>query len=102
LRHGASDREVREVDRRHLNRLRHLGTCQLAEVDSLEVDDAAIPAERPDQLAVAGVHGVDAPGSFVEKHTREATRGGAEVERDTVTDGDGERFERRSELRFAS
>jgi hypothetical protein len=66
LRSRVGDREVGEVDRDHVHGLGGERPVEVAEVDALEIDDASVVSQRAEQLAVAGVDGVDARGSRCE------------------------------------
>ena len=75
LGHGADEREVRDVDRDDLDGLGEERRVELAEVRPLEVDDARVLPERPEELSVAGVDGVDATRSGVEQRIPRSTSG---------------------------
>ena len=57
---------------------------QVTGVGAFAHDDARVGAQAPVQLAVAHVHGVDAPGASLQEAIGEATSGGADVEGDGI------------------
>jgi hypothetical protein len=102
LRDGVRDRQVREVDRHDVDRVRHELARELAEVRPLEVDDPLVEAQRAEQLPVPRIDGIDTLRARVEQHTREPARGGADVEGYAPIDVQRERSESCAQLRFAT
>ena len=102
LRDGLREREVREVDRDDVDRLRDELRSKVRDIRSLQVDDARILSQRPEQLAEADVDRVDTPRTLVQEHLREPAGCGAEIERDRVAERRRERLDRRPELHLAA
>ena len=81
LRHCLAQGKIRQVDRHDVDLVRNQGQVELPEVRRLQVDDAGILTQRPEQLPVAGVDGVHAASTREDQDTREASCGRADIER---------------------
>src|SRR5437868_3231589 len=77
-----AERDERDVDHGEVARLGDERRVHGAGVLALEDDDARILADRPRELAVADIDGVDPRGAAAEQDVREAAGRGADVERD--------------------
>src|SRR5665213_688225 len=84
---GGADAQVGHVDRDHRERLGNAYRVEVGDVDRLEVDHARVLAQGAAQLAVAGIHSVDAAGAGLEQHRGEATGRRADVEGDAARYG---------------
>ncbi len=71
---------------------------QVAGIGALEHDDPRIVAQRPGQLAVADIHGVDPGSTTPQQDLREAAGRGADVDRDGARGIDPETVEPGQEL----
>lgn len=73
-----------------------------SQVDALEIDDAVVLPERPEELAMTGVYGVDTRSAGLEQHAGEAAGRSADVEREAPAHRHVERGERGAQLRLAA
>jgi len=94
--------EVRDIEGDDLDDVRDDAGVEVTEVRRFEVDDARVLAERPEQLTVSRIDGVDAACARGEEDAGEAPGCRAHVERDTVADLDSEGGERSKQLRLAA
>ena len=79
-----AQRDERGVHRQEAHAFREVVRRQVAGVGAFAYDDARVVAQPPVQLAVAHVHGVDAPGAGLQETIGKAARGSADVEGDGI------------------
>ncbi len=99
LRHGERQREVRQIQRDEVERLRHHVDREVCDVRPLQHDDALVLPERASQLPVSDVDGVDAGDADLQQRRREAAGRRADIERDRSARVDVEPIQREQELR---
>jgi hypothetical protein len=102
LRNRITQGQIAQVHRDDLDRLGDDSWTEDSQIVSLKVHDPRISSETADQLAHAGLHGVDPPGAQGKEGRREPSRTRAYVEGDSCSNGDRELIQRRRELQIAA
>ena len=95
-------RDEGRVDRREIDGLLDPHALEVADVGPLEEHDAGVVAQRPGDLPVAHVHGIDLPGPLLQQAVREPPRRGAHVEGCEPVDADPEGIQGPLELHAAA
>ena len=102
LRNRITQGQIAQVHRDDLDCLGDDRWTEDPQIVSLEVHDPRISSETADQLAHAGLDGVDPPGAHRKEGRGEPSRTRSYVESDSCSNGDRELVQRRRELHIAT